>query len=67
VRLMRNYKTLMARVDKLIHDKNKELPLSTSGLLAPKGKMSKIDESSPEAQIAKYITIIRKQREELVK
>lgn len=67
MRLMKNYKTLMARVDKLLQEKDRALPVSTSGLLAPKGKMSKIDESSPEAQIAKYISIIRKQREELIK
>ena len=59
---------MMARIDKLIQEKDKTLPVSTSGLLAPKGlKTEKEDDTSVEAQLAKYITIIRKQREELIK
>jgi hypothetical protein len=65
---MKNYKSMMARIDKLIQEKDKTLPVSTSGLLAPKGlKTEKEDDTSVEAQLAKYITIIRKQREELIK
>lgn len=65
---MKNYKSMMARIDKLIQEKDKTLPVSTSGLLAPKGvKTEKQDDTSVEAQLAKYIAIIRKQREELIK
>lgn len=64
---MKNYKTLMAKVDSIIEKQNKKLPISTSGLLSPKGKAAPTTMDSPEAQIAKYVAIIRKQREELVK
>jgi hypothetical protein len=65
---MKNYKSMMARIDKLIQEKDKTLPVSTSGLLAPKGlKTEKEDDTSVEAQLAKYIALIRKQREELIK
>lgn len=65
---MQNYKAMMARIDKMIQEKDKSLPVSTSGLLAPKGiKPTKQDDNSVEAQLAKYISIIRKQREELIK
>jgi len=64
---MKNYKSLMAKVDAIIEKQNKSLPISTSGLLSPKGKPSLMSMDSPEAQIAKYVAIIRKQREELVK
>jgi hypothetical protein len=65
---MQNYKAMMARIDKMIQQKDKTLPVSTSGLLAPKGiKPEKQDDTSVEAQLAKYIAIIRKQREELIK
>ena len=65
---MKNYKSMMARIDKLIQEKDKTLPVSTSGLLAPKRlKTEKEDDTSVAAQLAKYITIIRKQREELIK
>lgn len=65
---MKNYKSMMARIDKMIQEKDKNLPVSTSGLLAPKGiKTEKQDDTSVEAQLAKYIAIIRKQREELIK
>lgn len=64
---MKNYKSLMAKVDAIIEKQNKALPISTSGLLSPKGKPSLMSMDNPEAQIAKYVALIRKQREELVK
>lgn len=64
---MNNYKSLMAKVDAIIEKQNKKLPISTAGLLSPKGKAAQTTMDSPEAQIAKYVAIIRKQREELVK
>jgi hypothetical protein len=65
---MQNYKAMMAHIDKMIQQKDKSLPVSTSGLLAPKGiKTEKQDDTSVEAQLAKYIALIRKQREELIK
>ena len=65
---MQNYKAMMARIDKMIQQKDKTLPVSTSGLLAPKGvKPEKSDDTSIESQLAKYIAVIRKQREEFIK
>lgn len=65
---MKNYKSLMAEVDSIIQQQNKKLPVSTSGLLAPKGKATpQQGMPSPVEEIAKYIAIIKKQREELIK
>ena len=69
---MKNYKQLMAKVDGIIAQQDKKVPISSSGLLSParlpKTTISKpIKEDSPEASIAKYVAMIRKQREGLLK
>lgn len=60
----------MSKVDNIIAQQNKKAPVSASGLLSPgraAPKSVQIDEKSPEASIAKYVAMIRKQREGLVK
>lgn len=66
---MKNYKQLMSRVDAIISEEDKAVPVSVTGLLGrSKAPMkAKGDMKSPEAQIAKYIAMIRKQRKELLK
>lgn len=64
---MKNYKATMARIDKIISERDKKLPVSTSGLLAPKQKVSVQKKGGVEDMLADYIAIIRKQREELIK
>jgi hypothetical protein len=66
---MKNYKRLMSRVDSLITDKDKSAPVAVGGLLGRTKlpEKTKTDMKSPEAQIAKYVAMIRKQREALLK
>jgi hypothetical protein len=66
---MKNYKRLMSRVDSIIADEDKSAPVAVSGLLGRTKvpEKTKKDMTSPEAQIAKYVAMIRKQREALLK
>ena len=59
----------MAKVDGIIAQQDKKTPVSASGLLSPsRTSVAKpIKEDSPEASIAKYVAMIRKQREGLLK
>lgn len=59
------YKTMMSNVEKVLAEKPAITP--TSGLLSPSKVAKKEPTTSPEATIAKYIAIIRKQRQELTK
>lgn len=59
------YKTMMSKVEKVLAEKPAMAP--TSGLLSPSKTAKKESTTSPEATIAKYIAIIRKQRQELTK
>lgn len=63
---MKNYKSVISRIDSIISKRNKTLPVSTSGLLAPKMKQPSKGGSGIDEQIADYIEMIRKQRQELV-
>lgn len=63
---MKNYKSLIGRIDGIISSRNKTLPVSTSGLLAPKMKQTAQSTGSLDEQLANYIEMIRKQRQELV-
>jgi hypothetical protein len=63
---MKNYKSTIARIDALINKKDKSLPVSTSGLLAPKMKQPVKSANSIDEQLADYIAMIRKQRQELI-
>lgn len=61
----------MEKVDAIIAKQDRKLPLSSSsaGLLAPSKAIKNKEEvdKSPEAEIAKYIAIIRKKSKGLVK
>jgi hypothetical protein len=63
---MRNYKSVISRVDSIISKRNKTLPISTSGFLAPKTKPTTKTEKGLDDQLADYIEMIRKQRQELL-
>jgi hypothetical protein len=63
---MKNYKSLIGRIDSIISNRNKTLPVSTSGLLAPKMKQPTKSSGALDDQLADYIEMIRKQRQELV-
>lgn len=66
---MENYKKLMSKVDAVIAQQDKKTPVAASGLLSPSrlASVKPLKEDSPEASIAKYVAMIRKQRKELVK
>ena len=59
------YKAMMGRVEKLLAAKPSMSP--SSGLLSPSKAPKQTPATSPEATIAKYISLIRKQRQELIK
>ena len=63
---MKNYKSTMARIDSIISKKDKALPVSTSGLLAPKMKPPTKSANGIDDQLADYIAMIRKQRQILL-
>jgi len=63
---MKNYKAVIGRIDDIISKRNKALPVSTSGLLAPKTKPTTKTEEGLDNQLADYIEMIRKQRQELL-
>lgn len=65
---MKNYNRLMSRVDSIIAEQDKTAPVAVSGLLGRTKIPSKeMKTDTPEAQIAKYVAMIRKQREALKK
>ena len=59
------YKAMMGRVEKMLAAKPSMSP--SSGLLSPSKAPKQEVVKSPEATIAKYIALIRKQRQELTK
>jgi hypothetical protein len=66
---MKNYNQLMSKIDTIISEQDKSAPVAVGGLLGRTKLPSKQTQSdnSPEAQIAKYVAMIRKQREALMK
>jgi hypothetical protein len=65
---MKNYNRFMSRVDSIITEQDKTAPVAVSGLLGRTKMPSKeMKMDTPEAQIAKYVAMIRKQREALKK
>lgn len=58
------YKTMMSKVEKMLAQ-----PSSTqsAGLLSPTKGAKQPASTSPEAAVAKYVALIRKQRQELMK
>lgn len=58
----------MSRVDSIIAEQDKSAPVAVSGLLGrTKMPTKQMDTDTPESQIANYVAMIRKQREQLVK
>lgn len=66
---MKNYNQLMSRVDSIIAEQDKSVPVAVSGLLGRTKAVPKQMPTSntPDAQVAKYIAMIRKQRKALIK
>ena len=65
---MKNYKRVMSRVDAIIAEQDKSAPVAVGGLLGrTKVAPKQMTGNSPEAQVAKYVAMIRKQREALLK
>lgn len=65
---MKNFNRLMSRVDSIIAEQDKSAPVAVSGLLGRTKPVSKqMPMDTPEAQVAKYVAMIRKQREALLK
>lgn len=67
---MKNFKQYYSRINKLISEKPKKVSKEkTSNGLVQRPSVSTKDESKPmtaEQQIAQYVAIIRKQKEELL-
>jgi hypothetical protein len=59
------YKAMMGRVEKMLAAKPSVSP--SSGLLSPSKAPKQTPTTGPEATIAKYVALIRKQRQELTK
>jgi hypothetical protein len=65
---MKNFNRVMSRVDSIIAEQDKSAPVAVSGLLGRTKPVSKqMPMDTPEAQVAKYVAMIRKQREALLK
>lgn len=65
---MKNYNRVMSRIDSIIAEQDKTAPVAVSGLLGRTKVPSKeLKTDSAEAKIAKYVAMIRKQREALLK
>jgi translation initiation factor 2 gamma subunit (eIF-2gamma) len=65
---MKNFNRVMSRVDAIIAEQDKSAPVAVGGLLGrTKVAPKQIKSDSPEAQVAKYVAMIRKQREALLK
>lgn len=65
---MKNYNRVMSRVDSIIAEQDKSAPVAVGGLLGrTKMPAKEMKMDSAEAQVAKYVAMIRKQREALMK
>ena len=66
---MKSYNQLMSRVDAIIAQQDKSVPVAVGGLLGRTKAPPKQTPTAntPEAQVAKYVAMIRKQREALMK
>ena len=58
------YKTMMNKIEKAMV---KPASSSSAGLLSPTKAAVQPANTSPEAAVAKYVALIRKQRQELMK
>lgn len=64
---MKNYKQYMQKIDSMLAEPAKKQKTPASGLLAPSRmpKQTKED-NSVDAQIARYVALIRKQKQEIL-
>jgi hypothetical protein len=61
---MNNYKKIMSRIDDIIAKEQKDVPVSPTGLLGrAKMKSKQNDSNDVQHQVARYVALIRKQRE----
>lgn len=64
---MKNYTRYMQKIDGLLAEDKADKKTPASGLLAPSKVPKKTQEGTDvDSQIAKYISIIRKQKQELI-
>lgn len=61
---MDGYKKIMSRIDDILAKEQKDVPVSPAGLLGrTRTKPKQKDSNDVEHQLARYIALIRKQRE----
>lgn len=64
---MKNYKEYMQKIDGMLAEDKKDTKVPTSGLLSPSKLPQKTKQGTDvDSQIARYVSIIRKQKQELL-
>jgi hypothetical protein len=63
---MKNYNTFMQRIEDILSSKTKEAVTPSKGLLSPSAPKSAPQKQGVEQDIAKYISTIRKQKDEVM-
>jgi hypothetical protein len=63
---MKNYNTFMQRIEGILSSKTKEAVAPSKGLLSPSAPKTSPQPTGVEYDIAKYISTIRKQKDEVM-
>jgi hypothetical protein len=63
---MKNYNTFMQRIEDILSSKTKEATTPSKGLLSPSAPKPVAQKQGVEHDIAKYISAIRKQKDEVM-
>jgi hypothetical protein len=63
---MKNYNTFMQRIEDILSSKTKEAVTPSKGLLSPSAPKATPQKQGVEHDIAKYISTIRKQKDEVM-
>jgi hypothetical protein len=63
---MKNYNTFMQRIEDILSSKTKEAVTPSKGLLSPSAPKTAPQKQGVEHDIAKYISTIRKQKDEVM-
>jgi hypothetical protein len=63
---MKNYNTFMRRIEDILSSKTKEAVTPSKGLLSPSAPKAAPQKQGVEHDIAKYISTIRKQKDEVM-
>jgi hypothetical protein len=63
---MKNYNTFMQRIEGILSSKTKEAVAPSKGLLSPSAPKPVAQKQGVEHEIAKYISAIRKQKDEVM-